>query len=80
MASQILFLAARGFNASDCLGSSKSQIPGNACQVECSSPKIQQLRCCSICETLELRERGKAPPTKHRCPTGMEARSTVWPS
>jgi hypothetical protein len=41
MVSQILFLAVRGFNVSDCLGLPKSQIPGNACQVECSSPKIQ---------------------------------------
>jgi Fe-S-cluster containining protein len=37
--SQILFLAVRGFNVSDCLGFSKSQIPGNTCQIECSRPK-----------------------------------------
>jgi hypothetical protein len=35
-ASRTLCLAVRGFNVSDCLGFPKFQIPGNACQVECS--------------------------------------------
>jgi hypothetical protein len=84
VASRILFLAVRGFNVPDCLGSPKSQIPGNACQVECSIPKSWRVLSSPYVAVASMRPSNCGNALKSHQPSTESERdgreSAVWPS
>jgi hypothetical protein len=76
-ASQILFLAVRGFNVSGCLGHLSPRSPETPTKSSAVVLKSSRVRYGSIGETLELRECPKAPPTKHWIRKGWKRKHSV---
>jgi hypothetical protein len=52
-------------------------MPSRVQQTQILSRTLSPVRCCSIGETLELRERPKTPPTKHRVRKGWNRKRCV---
>jgi hypothetical protein len=83
-ASQILFLAGAGLMCQIAWGTLSSQIPGNACQVECSRPKSCRVPSSPYVAVASARPSNCGNILKPHLPSTESERdgseSTMWPS